>query len=154
MVNQILITTDMIGVCEALLYGYKAGLDLETVMQLGAIISMSDGMRLGNEAGGNAAASVWYDRRAATHAGRYGGARRDNQRCGSAQDHLPDLRRPLPAASGVHGWNDRVPRMLEGGEPAGSNHPHNTSGLVGHMGLGLGRFMAASPGPREVGGVP
>jgi 3-hydroxyisobutyrate dehydrogenase len=33
MVNQILITTNMIGVCEALLYGYKAGLDLETVMQ-------------------------------------------------------------------------------------------------------------------------
>ena len=29
MVNQILITTNMIGVCEALLYGYKAGLDLE-----------------------------------------------------------------------------------------------------------------------------
>jgi 3-hydroxyisobutyrate dehydrogenase len=33
MVNQILITTNMIGVCEALLYGYKAGLDLNTVMQ-------------------------------------------------------------------------------------------------------------------------
>jgi 3-hydroxyisobutyrate dehydrogenase len=33
MVNQILIATGMIGVCEALLYGYKAGLDLETVMQ-------------------------------------------------------------------------------------------------------------------------
>jgi 3-hydroxyisobutyrate dehydrogenase len=33
MVNQILIATGMIGVCEALLYGYKAGLDLETVME-------------------------------------------------------------------------------------------------------------------------
>jgi 3-hydroxyisobutyrate dehydrogenase len=33
MVNQILIATGMIGVCEALLYGYKAGLNLETVMQ-------------------------------------------------------------------------------------------------------------------------
>jgi 3-hydroxyisobutyrate dehydrogenase len=33
MVNQILITTNMIGVCEALLYAYKAGLDLNTVMQ-------------------------------------------------------------------------------------------------------------------------
>jgi 3-hydroxyisobutyrate dehydrogenase len=33
MVNQILVTTNMIAVCEALLYGYKAGLDLETVMQ-------------------------------------------------------------------------------------------------------------------------
>jgi 3-hydroxyisobutyrate dehydrogenase len=33
MVNQTLIATNMIGVCEALLYGYKAGLDLETVMQ-------------------------------------------------------------------------------------------------------------------------
>jgi 3-hydroxyisobutyrate dehydrogenase len=33
MVNQILIATNMIGVCEALLYGYKAGLDLKTVMQ-------------------------------------------------------------------------------------------------------------------------
>ena len=33
MVNQILIATNMIGVCEALLYGYKAGLDLETVMK-------------------------------------------------------------------------------------------------------------------------
>ena len=33
MVNQILIATGMIGVCEALLYGYKAGLDLPTVMQ-------------------------------------------------------------------------------------------------------------------------
>jgi 3-hydroxyisobutyrate dehydrogenase len=33
MVNQILIATGMIGVCEALLYGYKAGLNLETVME-------------------------------------------------------------------------------------------------------------------------
>jgi 3-hydroxyisobutyrate dehydrogenase len=33
MVNQILISSNMIGVCEALLYGYKAGLDLNTVMQ-------------------------------------------------------------------------------------------------------------------------
>ena len=36
MVNQILIATNMIGVCEALLYGYKAGLDLETVMKSAA----------------------------------------------------------------------------------------------------------------------
>lgn len=33
MVNQILIATGMIGVCEALLYGWKAGLDLETVLK-------------------------------------------------------------------------------------------------------------------------
>ena len=33
MVNQILIATNMIGVCEGLLYAYKAGLDLETVLQ-------------------------------------------------------------------------------------------------------------------------
>lgn len=33
MVNQVLIASNMIGVCEALLYGYKAGLDLNTVMQ-------------------------------------------------------------------------------------------------------------------------
>ncbi len=33
MVNQILIATGMIGVCEALLYGYRAGLDLKVVMQ-------------------------------------------------------------------------------------------------------------------------
>jgi 3-hydroxyisobutyrate dehydrogenase len=33
MVNQILIASYMIGVCEALLYGYKAGLDLKTVLQ-------------------------------------------------------------------------------------------------------------------------
>jgi 3-hydroxyisobutyrate dehydrogenase len=33
MVNQILIATGMVGICEALLYGYKAGLNLETVMQ-------------------------------------------------------------------------------------------------------------------------
>ncbi len=33
MVNQILIATNMIGVCEALLYGYKSGLDLPTVLQ-------------------------------------------------------------------------------------------------------------------------
>ncbi len=33
MVNQILIATNMIGVCEALLYGAKAGLDLETVLK-------------------------------------------------------------------------------------------------------------------------
>ena len=33
MVNQILIATNMIGVCEALLYGQKAGLDLPTVLQ-------------------------------------------------------------------------------------------------------------------------
>jgi 3-hydroxyisobutyrate dehydrogenase len=32
MVNQVLIASNMIGVCEALLYGYKAGLDLHTVM--------------------------------------------------------------------------------------------------------------------------
>ncbi len=32
-VNQILIATGMIGVCEALLYGYKAGLDLSTVLK-------------------------------------------------------------------------------------------------------------------------
>jgi 3-hydroxyisobutyrate dehydrogenase len=32
MVNQILICSNMIGVCEALLYGYKAGLDLKAVM--------------------------------------------------------------------------------------------------------------------------
>ena len=33
MVNQILIATNMIGVCEGLLYGYKAGLDLDTVLE-------------------------------------------------------------------------------------------------------------------------
>ena len=33
MANQILIATGMIGVCEALLYGHKAGLDLKVVMQ-------------------------------------------------------------------------------------------------------------------------
>ncbi len=104
MVNQILITTNMIGVCEALLYGYKAGLDLETVMQLGAIISMCDGMRLGSEAGGNAAASVWYDRRAATHAGRYLGAQRDDQRCGISPRSLA---RSAASAFGCL-WGSRV----------------------------------------------
>jgi 3-hydroxyisobutyrate dehydrogenase len=33
MVNQTLIATNMIGVCESLLYAYKAGLDLKTVLQ-------------------------------------------------------------------------------------------------------------------------
>jgi 3-hydroxyisobutyrate dehydrogenase len=33
MVNQTLIATNMIGVCEGVLYAYKAGLDLNTVMQ-------------------------------------------------------------------------------------------------------------------------
>ena len=34
MVNQILIASGMVGVCEALLYGYRrAGLDLDTVLQ-------------------------------------------------------------------------------------------------------------------------
>ncbi len=33
MVNQTLIASGMIGVCEALLYGQKAGLDLPTVLQ-------------------------------------------------------------------------------------------------------------------------
>ena len=33
MVNQTLIASGMIGVCEALLYGYKAGLDLPTVLE-------------------------------------------------------------------------------------------------------------------------
>jgi len=33
MVNQTLIATGMIGMCEGLLYGYKAGLNLETVMK-------------------------------------------------------------------------------------------------------------------------
>ena len=32
-VNQILISSNMVAVCEALLYGYKAGLDLETVFK-------------------------------------------------------------------------------------------------------------------------
>jgi 3-hydroxyisobutyrate dehydrogenase len=32
-VNQILIASNMVGVCEALLYGYKSGLDLPTVLQ-------------------------------------------------------------------------------------------------------------------------
>jgi 3-hydroxyisobutyrate dehydrogenase len=33
MVNQVLIASNMVGVCEALLYGYKAGLNLNTVME-------------------------------------------------------------------------------------------------------------------------
>jgi 3-hydroxyisobutyrate dehydrogenase len=33
MVNQILIAANMVGVCEALLYAYKAGLDAKTVLQ-------------------------------------------------------------------------------------------------------------------------
>ncbi|MDG2307249.1 MAG: NAD(P)-dependent oxidoreductase [Candidatus Binatia bacterium] len=33
MVNQILIASTMVGVCEALLYGHRAGLDLPTVLQ-------------------------------------------------------------------------------------------------------------------------
>src|SRR3984893_4203987 len=33
MVNQILIASNMVGVCEALLYSHKAGLDLKTVLQ-------------------------------------------------------------------------------------------------------------------------
>lgn len=33
MVNQTLIASNMVGVCEALLYGYKAGLDLPTVLK-------------------------------------------------------------------------------------------------------------------------
>jgi 3-hydroxyisobutyrate dehydrogenase len=33
MVNQIVIASNMIGVCEGLLYAYRAGLDLETVME-------------------------------------------------------------------------------------------------------------------------
>ncbi|HWD68928.1 MAG TPA: NAD(P)-dependent oxidoreductase [Solirubrobacteraceae bacterium] len=33
MVNQTLIATGMVGVCEALLYAYKAGLDLDTVLE-------------------------------------------------------------------------------------------------------------------------
>jgi 3-hydroxyisobutyrate dehydrogenase len=33
MVNQTLIASNMIGVCEALLYAYRAGLDLNTVME-------------------------------------------------------------------------------------------------------------------------
>jgi 3-hydroxyisobutyrate dehydrogenase len=33
MVNQVLVASSMIGVCEALLYAYRAGLDLETVLK-------------------------------------------------------------------------------------------------------------------------
>ena len=33
MVNQVLIAGNMVGVCEALLYGHKAGLNLDTVLQ-------------------------------------------------------------------------------------------------------------------------
>ena len=37
MVNQILISSGMIGVCEALLYGFRAGLDLEKVLEVVAV---------------------------------------------------------------------------------------------------------------------
>src|SRR5438067_2786949 len=37
MVNQILISSNMIAVCEGLLYGYKAGLDLETVFKSASV---------------------------------------------------------------------------------------------------------------------
>ena len=33
MVNQVLVASCMLGVCESLLYAYKAGLDLEKVLQ-------------------------------------------------------------------------------------------------------------------------
>lgn len=33
MVNQILISAGMVGVCEALIYGYRAGLDMDTVLK-------------------------------------------------------------------------------------------------------------------------
>ena len=33
MVNQIVIATAMVGICEGLLYGYRAGLDLNTVFE-------------------------------------------------------------------------------------------------------------------------
>src|ERR671922_2322308 len=46
MVNQVLIASNMIGVCEALLYGHKAGLDATTVLQ---------------SVGGGAAASRYLD---------------------------------------------------------------------------------------------
>ena len=36
MVNQVLIASNMIGVCEGLLYGYRAGLDLPTVLHRSA----------------------------------------------------------------------------------------------------------------------
>jgi 3-hydroxyisobutyrate dehydrogenase len=32
MMNQVLIASNMVGVCEALLYAYRAGLDLDTVL--------------------------------------------------------------------------------------------------------------------------
>jgi 3-hydroxyisobutyrate dehydrogenase len=37
MVNQILISSNMVAVCEALLYGYRAGLDMETVFKSVAV---------------------------------------------------------------------------------------------------------------------
>jgi 3-hydroxyisobutyrate dehydrogenase len=37
MVNQVLIASNMVGVCEALLYAYKAGLDANTVLQSVAV---------------------------------------------------------------------------------------------------------------------
>src|SRR2546428_5999059 len=33
LVNQILIASNMVGMCEALLYGHKAGLELKTVLE-------------------------------------------------------------------------------------------------------------------------
>ena len=33
MANQVLIASNMVGVCEGLLYGYRAGLDLETLLK-------------------------------------------------------------------------------------------------------------------------
>jgi 3-hydroxyisobutyrate dehydrogenase len=37
MVNQILISSTMVAMCEGLVYGYKAGLDLETVLKSVAV---------------------------------------------------------------------------------------------------------------------
>jgi len=65
MVNQILISTNMIGVCEALLYGYKAGLDLETVFKS---VSVGSGGKQG--AGGAWAANPGAQLRAGFSYGR------------------------------------------------------------------------------------
>ena len=57
MVNQILIASDMIGVCEALLYGYKAGLDLETRAAVGRLRARREAGRSRTSARGSSPAT-------------------------------------------------------------------------------------------------
>jgi 3-hydroxyisobutyrate dehydrogenase len=117
MVNQILIATNMIGVCEALLYAYRAGLDLNTVMQ--SVASGAAGSwslsNLGPRIIGNNFAPGFF-RRALSE--------RHADRAGRSRPHGPVPARPRAGQATVPGAPSPRPRPRRHPRPAtGPRHP-------------------------------